>query len=301
MKALNRHVERVLHLERKDTHWECGSSSETNGRLRAVFLFVRHSSVRSHVTPLSLKRATNGTRADANASDNKHGASMKIFFRTAFAVATLAASFSPAESAVIGTADSSNGIPFGNNGGGYYYQQVYNSTSFNSSININEITFYNTLSPGGAARPGTFDIYLSYVPKSVDIGTFDTSFFVFPDATFANVFSGSAPAISNSRLDFNLISSFLYDPSKGNLLLTVKEFGLGNSNTLFLDVDRNNGTTNSRFSAFPYDWNQGLVTGFNDGVATTPIPSTWTMLLPALAGLGFLTYRRKSKPGLMAA
>jgi hypothetical protein len=36
-------------------------------------------------------------------------------------------------------------------------------------------------------------------------------------------------------------------------MLTVKEFGLGNGNTLFLDVDMNNGTTNSRFSAFPTD------------------------------------------------
>lgn len=241
-------------------------------------------------------------RGDASASNNGHGASMKIFFRTAFAIATLAVSFSPAEASVIGTADSSNGIPFGNNGGGYYYQQVYNSTSFNSSININEITFYNSLSPGGTARPGTFDIFLSYIPKSVDIGTFDTSFFAFPDATFTSVFSGSAPAISNSRLDFNLLNSFVYDPAKGNLMLTVREFGLGNGNTLFLDVDMNNGTTNSRFSAFPYDWNQGLVTGFNDsGVAATPIPSTWTMLLPTLAGLGFLAYRRKSKPALMAA
>jgi len=35
-----------------------GNSNETNDRLRAVF-FCAASSVRSHVTPLSLKRATN--------------------------------------------------------------------------------------------------------------------------------------------------------------------------------------------------------------------------------------------------
>jgi hypothetical protein len=240
-------------------------------------------------------------KADAIASNNRRWASMKTFFQMAFVVATLAVSLSTAEAAVVGMADSSNGIPFGNNGGGYYYQQVYNSTSFSSSININEITFYNSLSPGGAARPGTFDIYLSYIPKSVDIGTFDTSFFAFPDATFTNVSSGSAPAIANSRLDFSLLNSFVYDPAKGNLMLTIREFSLSNGNTLFLDVDINNGTTNSTFSAFPTDWNQGLVTGFNDNVAATPIPSSWTMLLPALAGLGFIAYRRKSKPTLVAA
>jgi hypothetical protein len=32
-----------------------------------------------------------------------------------------------------------------------------------------------------------------------------------------------------------------------------------------------------------------------------PEPSTWTMLLIGFAGLGFLAYRRKSKPALMVA
>jgi hypothetical protein len=219
---------------------------------------------------------------------------MKIVVRTAFAVAAMAASLSSAEAIVVGTADGSNGIPFGNNGGGYYYQQVYNSTLFNSSINIDQITFYNSLSPGGTARPGTFEVYLSYVPKSVDIGTFDTSPFAFPDASFTSVFNGSAPAVENGRLDFNLSTSFAYDPTQGSLMLTVREFGLGNGNTLFLDVDKNLGVMNSRFSAFPIDWNQGLVTGFNDvAVSQTPLPAALPLFATGLGALGLVRWRRK--------
>ena len=36
-------------------------------------------------------------------------------------------------------------------------------------------------------------------------------------------------------------------------------------------------------------------------VAAVPEPSTWAMLFLGLAGLGFMAYRRKSKPALMAA
>lgn len=32
-----------------------------------------------------------------------------------------------------------------------------------------------------------------------------------------------------------------------------------------------------------------------------PEPSTWAMLILGFAGIGFMTYRRKSKPALMAA
>ena len=36
-------------------------------------------------------------------------------------------------------------------------------------------------------------------------------------------------------------------------------------------------------------------------VATVPEPSTWAMMILGFAGIGFLAYRRKSKPALMAA
>jgi hypothetical protein len=35
--------------------------------------------------------------------------------------------------------------------------------------------------------------------------------------------------------------------------------------------------------------------------ADVPEPSTWAMMLLGFAGVGFMAYRRKSKPALMAA
>ena len=36
-------------------------------------------------------------------------------------------------------------------------------------------------------------------------------------------------------------------------------------------------------------------------VATVPEPTTWAMMLLGFAGIGFMAYRRKSKPALMAS
>ena len=36
-------------------------------------------------------------------------------------------------------------------------------------------------------------------------------------------------------------------------------------------------------------------------VSAVPEPSTWAMMLLGFAGIGFMAYRRKSKPALMAA
>jgi hypothetical protein len=39
----------------------------------------------------------------------------------------------------------------------------------------------------------------------------------------------------------------------------------------------------------------------NVSIATVPEPSTWAMMLLGFAGVGFMAYRRKSKPALIAA
>jgi DNA-binding beta-propeller fold protein YncE len=67
----------------------------------------------------------------------------------------------------------------------------------------------------------------------------------------------------------------------------------------FVSPDTNNGTlflsqtdAIDRLSCGP---------GCSIGVNGVPEPSTWAMLLLGFAGLGFMAYRRKSKPALMAA
>jgi choice-of-anchor A domain-containing protein len=49
--------------------------------------------------------------------------------------------------------------------------------------------------------------------------------------------------------------------------------------------------------------NLGIVSGvtLNAPVAAVPEPSTWAMMILGFAGVGFMAYRRKSKPALMAA
>jgi PEP-CTERM motif len=39
---------------------------------------------------------------------------------------------------------------------------------------------------------------------------------------------------------------------------------------------------------------------FVTGVSAVPEPSTWAMMILGFAGVGFMAYRRKAKPGLMA-
>jgi len=38
-----------------------------------------------------------------------------------------------------------------------------------------------------------------------------------------------------------------------------------------------------------------------DAVAAVPEPSTWAMMILGFGGVGFMAYRRKSKPALLAA
>ena len=229
---------------------------------------------------------------------------MKVTLGMSAALLFAAAIISPAQAVVIGVADGANSIPFGSTTGGYYYQQVYNAAGFNSPMGINQITFYDSLYPGGTSRGGTFDIYLS--TTNAAISTFDTSNGVavpYYSDTFTNVFHGVLPVTADGRLDFNLSALFNYDPTQGNLLLTIRSFDLFEGNGFFLDVDKNNGITNSRFSAYPYDWNQGLVTGFNDSIASAvPEPSTWAMMILGFVSVGIATLRRRrSDPGIAAA
>jgi hypothetical protein len=66
------------------------------------------------------------------------------------------------------------------------------------------------------------------------------------------------------------------------------------------------GTVNSYASGVPTrDYDTGLFHLEADqvvgSVAAVPEPSTWAMMILGFAGLGFIAYRRKSKPALMAA
>ena len=44
----------------------------------------------------------------------------------------------------------------------------------------------------------------------------------------------------------------------------------------------------------------GTIETFSIEVAAVPEPSTWAMMILGFAGVGFMAYRRNSKPTLMA-
>jgi hypothetical protein len=52
---------------------------------------------------------------------------------------------------------------------------------------------------------------------------------------------------------------------------------------------------------FANDFQLNFSPGITNSVSAVPEPSTWAMLILGFAGVGFMAYRRKSKPALMAA
>lgn len=232
---------------------------------------------------------------------------MKHYLKAAvMAVLFAAAALTPAQAGVIvGTTDTnpnhSNSAPFGSLQSGFFYQQVYDDSAFSGALSINQLTFYNTVLPGGTPVPGTFQIYLQ--ATSQQVGAISVNF---PDVSGATlVFDGAIPLLSNGRLDFSLSQSFNYDPGLGNLMLIVKDFNFSPSGSpMFLDSDTTNTVTSSRQYSGPNgpsgNLRTGLITGFNDAVAV-PEPSSWGIVIFGLAGLGFLAYRRKPKFSAAAA
>jgi PEP-CTERM motif len=103
-------------------------------------------------------------------------------------------------------------------------------------------------------------------------------------------FQSFAQVHSNSGAD---LSNYIYtnDPNAPNLTLLTTPF---------------NYTLNTQYSydnsnSFQY-WSDNLTllpttVTLTDGV---PEPSTWAMMILGFAGIGFMTYRRKSKPALVA-
>jgi hypothetical protein len=195
---------------------------------------------------------------------------------------------------VVGTANSNNCLPFSCAGlfGTNTYQQVYSSSAFTGVTSFNQIDF--SLFQAGSLDSGSYNIDFSYTSKAVNglsnsspsanIGAGETS--------FGSYTLGGGAAPSTLTFTGNI---FTYDPTMGNLLMTINLSGVSDPVVYaFYNAD-GSGTVTSR-AVFGTGRSVldsiGLVTRFDDTVVT-PEPTSQLLFGTGLVVLA-LAARRKS-------
>jgi hypothetical protein len=165
---------------------------------------------------------------------------------------------------------------------------------------ISAIGFATSSGYAGQSNTDTFTLGLS--TTSATIASLSTNYAsnIGPDAK--TVFSGTQTitAASNGTFDFlvTLSTPFVYDPTKGNLLLDVNISNSTGPNQLAFETTNDAVTSriyNSSGTGTPtHDLNYGLVTAFTVGPVAVPEPSTMVMGLTSVVGAGLFALRRRS-------
>lgn len=196
--------------------------------------------------------------------------------------------------------DPNNGncFPFGCTGG-TRYQQVYNKGLFSSPLLINEISFFNTQSnPGaGVIDTATYTLRLSTTTKAVnalDTVNFNSNVGADDSLFFSGILGGP---IGGTKFTIPG-ADFLYDPSKGNLLLDIFKNGSSASGSVFLDARNGSfGSDSSRAHNFGTGFESyGLVTEFKTTSISVPEPnSTLGVLVFAAFGAGSLLKSKRQQ------
>jgi hypothetical protein len=145
---------------------------------------------------------------------------------------------------------------------------------------IGATTGNNVLMQSGTTGPASYTL------------SFATALLSFQFDTVSNITSNLLPAWSATAFDASNVTL----STAGNSSLSVG----GNAQTYLLNGP---GIESVTF----YGNAEGLAGFTNQPIDTlvlttaVPEPSTWAMMLLGFAGIGFMAYRRKSKPALMAA
>jgi hypothetical protein len=180
------------------------------------------------------------------------------------------------------------------------YQQIYNANLFgHSPISITTLTFYATpaLGGGGTFNPVSYQFSLSTTTQTVaGLSTNMAANVGSNSAAFRTVTSaGSAPAVWTISG-----TPFVYDPSKGNLLLDIQIFGQTSTGTFLgagFDGLTDFGGASSSVSNFisPIAATPaGLVTGLTFN--TVPAPPAMILMALGLGGLaGVRRLRRRDR------
>ncbi len=206
-----------------------------------------------------------------------------------------------------GDLGNGNSYPFGNSSI-VAYQQVYAASNFTGPMSISGLTFYNNNAAfaGTTINTATYTVQLSTTSAAVNglSNTFASNLGGNNQTVFSGTLSGTAfPSFTINTSQFN------YDPTGGNLLLTVfKTSAVGSSGSVFNDA--RNGTAGGLFSRkyslsstttadnAGFDNNWGLVTGFESAPANA-VPAPAGLLL-AMTGLPLLVgmVRRRTTPAI---
>jgi PEP-CTERM motif len=154
---------------------------------------------------------------------------------------------------------------------------------------------FNTASGLGGIITSQFN---SFTGTSLGANQVGGAQFFFANEGFTVTFASAVTAVGIFA-NVNLGTSFTLNTTTGSLTQTINSYDT--STFGFFGI-----TSSTPFNAATF-------TSQNDGISTfnipeiefqaaaVPEPSTWAMMILGFAGIGFMAYRRKSKPALMAA
>ena len=104
------------------------------------------------------------------------------------------------------------------------------------------------------------------------------------------------------NFSFGLSEINAFDPTTGAFLGSIPiDTGTNKPGGLWSLIFGNGGNGGDPNTLFFTDGINGEVDGFFGSLSAVPELSTWAMMLLGFAGVGFMAYRRKSKPAVMAA